>query len=87
MLSHLMCDYPIRARLPIKTSFTLFENKAEAGGMYECSEMRPSCFETFAYPLTWNYFVEPSSLVFHHTSVTRPGHSTRAMSASYCPAQ
>ena len=27
--------------------------------MYECTDMRPSCFETFAYPLTWNYFVEP----------------------------
>ena len=23
--------------------------------MYECTETRPSCFETSAYPLTWNY--------------------------------
>ena len=55
--------------------------------MYEFTEMRPTCFETFAYPLTWNYVVEPSSRVCHHTSVTRPVHSSRAMSASYCPAQ
>ena len=29
------------------------------GNVYECTERRPCCFETFVYPITWNSFVEP----------------------------
>ena len=33
--------------------------KQDRWRVYECTETRrPSCFETFAYPLTWNSFVE-----------------------------
>ena len=31
----------------------------KTGYVYECTERRPCCFETFVYPITWNSFVEP----------------------------
>ena len=43
----------------ILNNLHLIRTQDEAGGMYECTGMRPPCFETFAYHLTWNSFVEP----------------------------
>ena len=59
ILSHLLCDHPIRAQWPFKSTFTSFNHDGEDGLVYECTERRPCCFETFVYPITWNYFVEP----------------------------
>ena len=41
ILSHLLCDHPIRAQWPFKSTFTSFNHDGQDGLVYECTERRP----------------------------------------------